>query len=189
MSGHRATETGIVPGALLGVIAFIAFWVVLAATVFFFAGRRPGGARRERQLTYRGSRALGATLIVLYIAFGVAVPVLLLHGNNANANAQVGGNKLTTAEKRGSLDFRLPLRLLPHAGRRQRHRQGRPQPRFAQTALRPDAQHDHQRLPTQPRLANSSQSCLGEGVMPAGIIQGRDATDVAQFVAKVAGRE
>ena len=38
---------------------------------------------------------------MLYVAFGVAVPVLFLHGNHANANAQVGGNKLTASEKRG----------------------------------------------------------------------------------------
>src|SRR5947209_20225243 len=87
--------------ALLGVILFIAFWVLLAAGVFYFAGRRPAGERRERAMSYRGSRALGWTMLVLYIAFGVAVPILFLHGHHANASAQVGGNPLPPAEKRG----------------------------------------------------------------------------------------
>ena len=35
----------------------------------------------------------------------------------------------------------------------------------------------------------SQQSCLGQGTMPAKIVQGKDAKDVANFVAKVAGKE
>ena len=171
---------------MLGVIAFIAFWVVLAATVFFFAGRRPGGARRERQLTYRGSRALGATLVVLYIAFGVAVPVLLLHGNNANANAQVGGNKLTVAEKRGRSIFAFRCGFCHTLAAANVN--GKVGPNL--DSLKPTYGIVVNTI-TNGCLPNGTgnQACLGEGVMPAGIIQGRDATDVAQFVAKVAGRE
>ena len=37
--------------------------------------------------------------------------------------------------------------------------------------------------------SGSQEACLGEGTMPADVVQGVDATDVAQFVAKVAGVE
>jgi hypothetical protein len=40
-----------------------------------------------------------------------------------------------------------------------------------------------------PPPGDAAQSCLGEGVMPAGIVQGQQAIDVAKFVAAVAGRE
>ena len=40
-----------------------------------------------------------------------------------------------------------------------------------------------------PPPGTSGQSCLNQGTMPAAIIQGQQATDVAQFVAQVAGRE
>ena len=36
---------------------------------------------------------------------------------------------------------------------------------------------------------NSAQACLGEGTMPAQLLQGKDAQDVASFVARVAGKE
>ena len=35
----------------------------------------------------------------------------------------------------------------------------------------------------------SAQACLGEGTMPAQLLQGKDAQDVASFVARVAGKE
>jgi mono/diheme cytochrome c family protein len=175
---------------LLGVILFIAFWVLLAAGVFFFAGRRPGGARREgKGLSYRGSRALGLTLVLLYIAFGVAVPLLFLHGNHANANAQVGGNKLTPAEKSGREIFAFRCGFCHTLAAA--NSVGKVGPNL--DSLRPPASLvlntiNNGCLPN-PASASSSQSCLGQGVMPAGIIQGRQASDVAAFVAKVAGRE
>lgn len=173
---------------MLGVILFIAFWVVLAAGVFFFAGRRPAGERRERVMTYRGSRALAVTMVFLYIAFGVAVPLLFLHGNHANANAQIGGNKLTAAEQRGRAIFAFRCGFCHTlAGA---NAIGKVGPNL--DSLRPPYglvlnTINYGCLPNA--SGNSKQSCLGNGVMPAAIIQGRDAADVAAFVAKVAGRE
>ena len=42
-------------------------------------------------------------------------------------------------------------------------------------------------LPNPPK--GSQQACLGEGVMPADVVQGVDAENVAKFVSKVAGQE
>ena len=39
--------------------------------------------------------------VVTAVVFGVALPLLMLTGNHHNANAQVGGIKLTAAEKSG----------------------------------------------------------------------------------------
>lgn len=173
---------------MLGVVLFIAFWVLLAAGVFLIAGRRPSGERHERAFTYRGSRALGITMVVLYIAFGVAIPLAFLHGNHANANAQVGGNKLTAAEKRGREIFAFRCGFCHTlAGANANGKVGpnldtlRPPYKLVLNTINNGC------LPNA--APTSSQQCLGQGVMPAQIIQGRDAADVAAFVAKVAGRE
>lgn len=173
---------------MLGVVLFIAFWVLLAAAVFLLAGRRPAGERRDRPFSYRGSRALGVTMVVLYIGFGIAVPLLFLHGNHANANAQVGGNRLTAAEKRGREIFAFRCGFCHTlAGA---NATGKVGPNLDK--LRPPGSLvlntiNNGCLPNAP--SNSPQQCLNAGVMPAQIIQGRDAADVAAFVAKVAGRE
>ena len=40
-------------------------------------------------------------MAIIYVAFGIALPIVILLGNRNNANGQVGGIKLTAAEKRG----------------------------------------------------------------------------------------
>ena len=42
-------------------------------------------------------------------------------------------------------------------------------------------------LPNAP--SGSDEACLGQGVMPADVVTGREAQEVASFVAKVAGNE
>ena len=37
--------------------------------------------------------------------------------------------------------------------------------------------------------SNGSEQCLGQGTMPAQIVEGKEAQDVSSFVAKVAGRQ
>jgi cytochrome c551 len=117
------------------------------------------------------------------------VPVLFLHGNHANANAQVGGNKLNPAEKRGREIFAFRCGFCHTLAAANVN--GKVGPNL--DSLRPPDSLvlntiNNGCLPNPPS-GNNSESCLGQGVMPAGIIQGRDASDVAAFVAKVAGRE
>jgi mono/diheme cytochrome c family protein len=169
---------------LLGVTLFIAFWVLLAAGVFFFAGRRPANERREKAFTYRGSRGLAVTMVVIYVGFGVAVPLLFLSGNHRNSNKQVNGIKLTAAEQhgRGVFSFRCGFCHTLAAA----NAVGKVGPNLDK--LRPPASLvlntiNNGCLPNPP--AGSPQQCLGNGVMPAQIIQGQDAADVAAFVARV----
>ena len=84
---------------------------------------------------------------------------------------------------------RPALRGLPHAGGRQRGRQGRPQPRRRSSPPASLVLHtiNNGCLPNAP--SGSAQQCLGYGVMPAGVVQGRQAQHVAEFVARVAGQE
>jgi mono/diheme cytochrome c family protein len=174
---------------LLAVTIFIVFWVVLGLAVFLVAGSGPRTLRRGLQApTHRGTRALGVTMVAVYVVFGVALPLVFLSGNHSNANAQIGGNKLTSAEKRGREIFAFRCGFCHTlAGA---NTSGRVGPNLDD--LKPGeglVYHTIVNGCLQSPGKDTSASCLGAGTMPANIIQGQDAEDVAKFVAAVAGKE
>jgi cytochrome c551 len=172
---------------VLAVLLFAAFWVVLGLGVFFLGVRGSGGAG-AREAGYRGRRAMAWTLAIIYVAFGVAIPVLIQIGNRNNANAQVGGSELTQAEKRGRELFGQHCGLCHTLAAA--NAVGKVGPNL--DVIQPTEQlvlHTIQNGCLQNPTSGSQEACLGEGTMPADVLQGVDATDVAQFVAKVAGNE
>ena len=173
---------------MLAVLLFAAFWVVLGLGVFFLGVRGGPGAGPGRAPGWRSRRALGWTMAVIYIAFGVAIPVLIQLGNRANANAQVGGISLTQAEKRGRELFGQHCALCHTLAAA--NAAGKVGPNL--DVIQPTEQlvlHTILYGCLQNPPSGSQEACLGEGTMPADVLQGVDATDVAQFVAKVAGNE
>jgi mono/diheme cytochrome c family protein len=167
------------------VIAIVLFWALLGLGVFFVAIR--GGPRGARQLLHTDTKAgnRAATLgIVLLFAFGLAVPALVLAFNGENkASVAVGGLHLNANQQRGrnlfaracsvchtlaavkavgrigpNLDIRVGDDIATAAGRR---------------ALVLNA------------IAEGRARGLGQ--MPARLYQGREAQQVAEFVAAVAG--
>jgi mono/diheme cytochrome c family protein len=172
---------------VLAVLLFAAFWVVLGLGVFFL-GVRSGRTGAGRDAGYRGRRAMAWTLAVVYVAFGVAIPVLIQFGNRNNANAQVGGSELTQAEKHGRELFGQHCGLCHTLAAA--NAVGKVGPNL--DVIQPTEQlvlHTIQNGCLQNPPKGSQEACLGEGTMPADVVQGVDATDVAQFVAKVAGNE
>jgi hypothetical protein len=176
---------------MLGVSLFIAFWVVLGFAVFFVAVR--GGPGRARDVlhprSYRGGRAFAFILVLLYLGFGVAIPAIFLHGNDANASAQVGGIKLTAGDKRGRELFGQRCGLCHTLSAA--NAVGKVGPDL--DVLRPSEQVVLNTINNgclqNPPPGQNQLACLGQGVMPAGIYSGKDARDVASFVSKVAGQE
>jgi mono/diheme cytochrome c family protein len=177
---------------VLAVILFIAFWVILAVTLFFIAIR--GGTRGARgafQSQNRKARALmNSAFVFVYIGFGVVAPIAILTGNHANASAQVGGLKLTAAEKSGRALFGAHCAVCHTLA--------------AANAIGKVGPNLDQIQPTEALVLktinngclqnagpnnNPSEVCLGQGTMPSNILQGRTATEVAAFVARVAGKE
>ena len=115
---------------MLAVLLFAAFWVVLGVGVFLLASRRgPGATATVRSPGYPGPAGRGLVLALVFVGFGIVLPVVFLVGNHNRANAQVGGIKLTAAEKNGRELFGQHCGAVPHAGRGQRRRQGGPEPR------------------------------------------------------------
>ncbi len=172
---------------MLAVLLFAAFWVVLGLGVFFL-GTRTTGRGPGREPGFRGRRAMAWVLAVIYVAFGIAIPIVMLVGNRNSANGQVGGSELTQAEKRGRELFGEHCGLCHTlAGA---NAVGKVGPNLDE--IQPTEQlvlHTIQNGCLQSPPKGSQEACLGEGTMPADVVQGVDAEDVAQFVSKVAGNE
>ena len=167
------------------VIAFVLFWILVVVVVFFAAMH--GGARGARASLHRESRT-GNRLILLGVvvlfAFGIAVPAVVLASNSSHKAAVAsGGVHLTAREIKGrelfarscavchtlqavrsvgrtgpNLDVRVGEQISTPAGR---------------TAL------------VESAIAEGRARGLGQ--MPALLYQGKEAEDVAEFVAAVAG--
>jgi mono/diheme cytochrome c family protein len=174
---------------VLPVALFIVLWVVIAFGLFFVAIRGGlGGAREVFQTQSRGGRkAIALIFAILYVGFGIGIPIAFLTGNHAKASQQVAGVKLTRADKRGRELF------AEHCGvchtLSAANAVGKVGPNL--DILKPPASLvlntvNNGCLQNPPQ--NSPQTCLGQGTMPAALVAGKDAQDVANFVAKVAGR-
>ena len=176
---------------MLGTWLFVALWVVLGLGVLFIAVRGgPSGVRATFQAQSYGARRTAATLFVLiYVAFGIAIPLVFLIGNHANASAQVGGYKLTPAMKQGRELFGLHCGVCHTLAAA--NAVGKVGPNL--DVIKPSQSlvlHTINNGCLQsPPPGDTAQSCLGEGTMPPNIYSGQDAQDVAKFVAQVAGRE
>ena len=175
---------------MLASTLFIALWVILALGVFFIAVR--GGLRGARApfqaQSFTARRAAGILFTFIAIGFGIVLPLVLLTGNHSNANGQVGGYKLTAAEKQGRQLFGEHCAVCHTLAAA--NAIGKVGPNL--DTIQPTEKlvlHTITYGCLQNPPPGSQENCLGEGTMPADIIQGQQEIDVAKFVAKVAGRE
>jgi mono/diheme cytochrome c family protein len=167
------------------IIVIVLLWAFLGLAVFFIAMRRgPRGARQALHTESRLGQWAVLLGVVLLIAFGVAVPALVLASNGEHkASVAVGGLHLSASQQRGrdlfahscavchtlsatksvgrigpNLDVRVGDDIATAAGRRA----------LVLNAI-------------------SEGRARGLGQMPAQLYQGREAEEVADFVAAVAG--
>ena len=129
----------------------------------------------------------GVAFVLVTLGFGIALPLVMLHGNVANASKQVGGVRLTAEAKTGRLLFGEHCAVCHTLGAA--NAIGKVGPNL--DLLRPD------RTTVLHTIANGclpnasgadqSETCLGYGVMPSEVVTGQDAQDVASFVAEAAG--
>lgn len=172
---------------LVTIIAII--FVLLAAGAAVAARRhRLGGVADAIDTQSRGgTRAINSTMVFVYVAFIIAVPLIFTIGNHARSNAQVDGIKLTASDQAGRLLFADHCAVCHTLGAA--NAVGKIGPNL--DSLRPNRalvlktiQDGCLQKPLNP---TSGTSCLGYGNMPPAIVQGRDAQDIAGFVAKIAG--
>jgi mono/diheme cytochrome c family protein len=168
------------------VYAVLAFWIILGLGVFFVAMRGgPRGARRSLHTESKAGSRIVTLIIVLAFAFGLGIPALVLASNgNDKASEAIGGVHLDAQQQKGrelfshtcalchtlqatksvarigpNLDIRVGDDIPTPAGRRA--------------------------LVLNAILEGRAR---GLGQMPALLYQGKEAEDVASFVAAVAGR-
>jgi mono/diheme cytochrome c family protein len=155
------------------VVAFLALGLAVGF-VAFFGG--PGGARHA-YLT-RGRRGFRIAIPIAYLALGVAVPAIVLASGKSSEGS--GG---ALASKTGNATFNKGRNLfrttcwschtLKAAGA-----QGVTGPNLDQIGT-----VSVQRVQNAIKIGGT-----GDGRMPAGLLQGKDADAVAYYVSQVAGR-
>jgi|SRR5579863_1561275 len=172
---------------MVAVIIIAVFFTGLAIAVAYGASRgsfsKVGDALQTTSRS--GSRLLNSTLVVVYLGVGIAVPLVFIIGNRDNSNAQVGGIKLTPAMQSGRELFGQHCQMCHTLAAD--NAVGKTGPNL--DVLRPSQARVIQAITygCLQSATSGNNSCLGYGNMPADIVEGREAADVAAFVSRVAG--
>jgi mono/diheme cytochrome c family protein len=152
-------------------------FVVLGIIVLFVAFAGGGGAAREAYLT-GGRRAFPIAILVIYVALGIAVPAAVIA---ARGESEGGVGVLRTEPVNDRLENGKELFI---ATCKSCHNLDAVQ---ATGVTGPDL--DELGVLDRERVLNAIENGgTGQGRMPAGLLQGQDAQDVAAYVAAVAGQ-
>jgi mono/diheme cytochrome c family protein len=175
-----AWPTDIFTPAML--IALIIFWVLIGAAVFFAAMR--GGKRRSHAGESKAGRRLVMLGIVVAFAFGLAVPAIVL-AFNADHKASVGaGGVHLNAEQQKGRDLFAKACAVCHTLEAVKS-VGRVGPNLDVRVGEDIATPAGRKALVLGAIAEGRARGLGQ--MPAGLYQGKEAEQVANFVAAVAG--
>lgn len=166
------------------VLGVILFWVVLGLGVFFVAMRRPRGARQSGPTESKAGQRAVTFGVVLMFALGLVVPALVLaHNGKDKASEAIGGVHLNAEQVKGRELFAHTcvvchtLAAVKSVGRIGPNLDIRVGDDIATGAGR------------KALVLNAIEEgrARGKGNMPAQLYQGKEAEDVASFVAAVAG--
>jgi mono/diheme cytochrome c family protein len=158
--------------ALAFVVGFILIGLAVVAAAFSGSRRREGRAPGP---TRSGRRAVGAAVAAVVVLIGILVPALVLAAGR-NADKGPGGVELNAAETRGRQVFHERCSTCHTLA-------------AANATAKVGPNLDALRPPKELTLdAIAKGRAQGRGQMPAGLVDGEDAQDVAAFIAKVAGR-
>jgi mono/diheme cytochrome c family protein len=159
------------------VLLVIAPFVVAGIVVIFIAFSGGPGAAREAYLT-RGGRLFSVVIVLLYLALGVAVPaaVIASRGESEGGVGSLRTEEASKSDERGKELFVATCKSCHNLDAVQ-----------AEGVTGPDLDElgglDPQRV-----LNAIEKGGTGQDRMPANLLQGQDAEDVAAYVARVAGQ-
>lgn len=163
---------------MIATVSFVLAFLLLGATVVFFAfGGTARGARQNLHRQSRTGRTVTSVVFVLIIAFGIGIPVAVIAANRNNQSKQApGGVTLTANEQAGRKVFAKNCSTCHQLA--SANAVGRVGPNL--DVIRPPAA----------LTLNAIQMgrARGMGQMPAGLVDGQDAKNVAAYVAATAGR-
>jgi mono/diheme cytochrome c family protein len=159
------------------VLLVIGPFLVLGIVVLFVAFAGGGGAAREAYLT-GGRRAFPIAILVIYVALGIAVPAAVIA---ARGEAEGGVGALRTEQASEQLENGKELFI---ASCKSCHTLDAVQ---ATGVTGPNL--DELSGLDRERVLNAIETGgTGQGRMPAGLLQGQDAEEVAAYVERVAGQ-
>ena len=158
----------------MATIVFVLFWVLLGIGVVM-AAMRSGRRTPLLNSATRGGRRTAALLVVASaVLFVIAIPIAV--GLSGDDPAQAGPVRLSEAEQEGRSSF--------YRNCGQCHTLG-----AANAVGRVGPDLDELRPPRELVLdAIDKGRARGMGQMPAQVVEGKEAEDVAAFVVKTAGR-
>jgi mono/diheme cytochrome c family protein len=163
-------------------IALIIFWALLGLAVFFAAMR--GGRKRSQRGESKAGRRLVTLGVVVAFAFGLAVPAIVV-AFNAEHKASVGaGGVHLNAEQQKGRDLFAKACAVCHTLEAVKS-VGRTGPNLDVRVGQDIATPAGRKALVLSAIAEGRARGLGQ--MPAGLYQGKEAEQVANFVAAVAG--
>jgi len=156
------------------VIALVVLWVVVGLGVFLVAMRPRGGAATAGPPSRGARRFTTGAIAVTYAVFGVALPAVVIAATRDSTRNDPAGQKLSSSEAHGRKLFAQNCSTC-HALA------------AANAVARVGPSLDDLR-PPKALVVNAIQVGRASGsnqLMPAGLLRGKDAQDVASFIAKV----
>jgi mono/diheme cytochrome c family protein len=163
---------------MIAAVVFILAFLVLGLGVFAFAFSGRASARYRRAAPTRAGRRFVAVMVTIVIlTLGVAVPLAIgvVNGDD-HAKSAPGGVDLTASEVRGRTVFAKYCATCHTL--KASNAVGKVGPNL-------DVLHPPKGLILD---AIAKGRARGQGQMPAGLVDGQDAQDVAAYVAAVSGR-
>lgn len=163
----------------MAALLFIGTWVLLGLiAVFIGLSGGPRGARARLYGEGKGARRTSAiVLTVVFVGMGIAIPAVVIAGNKEKDQAGAARVKLTKSQEHGRQLFGQICQQCHTLAAS--HAVGQVGPNL-----------DKLKPPKSLVLdAVLNGRARGAGTMPAGLYTGKDAEDVASYVAAVAGRQ
>jgi mono/diheme cytochrome c family protein len=166
-------------------IIFIVFWALVGLGVFFVAMRGgPRGARESLHTESRAGQRLITLGIVVLFAFGLVVPAIVLAQNGEHkASVAVGDVKLNHDEQKGRELFAKSCAVCHTLAATKSI--GRIGPNLDKRVGEEITTAAGRKALVENAIEEGRARGLGQ--MPALLYQGKEAKDIASFVAAVAG--
>ncbi len=165
------------------VIILLVLWISLGLGVVLVAMRGgPRGARAALHTEAKGGQRVLLAIVVAAFVFGVAIPGLVIAANSSNkASVAVGGVTLSAQQQKGRELFSHSCSLCHTLAAA--NAVGRIGPNLDK--LIPGVAESGRKAFVLSAILEGR--ARGKGQMPALLYQGKEAKDVASFVAAVAG--
>jgi cytochrome c5 len=162
------------------IAGFLVLWILVGIGVIFVSFSGGPGAAREAYMT-RGRRVFALLVVLAYVGIGIAVPAVVIasRGTRLGNSAQLSQTKVRD------------VRAAVHDGKQIFSESCASCHTLAASNARgvtgPDLDNIGTVTPARVRSAIKIGG-TGQNRMPAGLLQGQQANDVAQYVSTVAGK-